>query len=265
VTDSLVLSDPGVVWTLTLNRQESRNAMSGSMVAELTERFAAAASDPECRAVVLAGAGADFCSGADVGELLRVRDGTGTIEFGQTFETLLRAMEAHPRPVIGGARGAALGAGCQLLLACDLAVVAKDAKIGIPSARLGLVIPFENVQRLVIGVGPKRAAEMLEAGRVLSGTEAVEWGLANRAVPTGEVVAAAAEMAERVAGLAPLSVRASKRGIREVIHGLSQDGRARSRGERDFDVLAAEALGSGDLREGLTAFIERRKPQFRGR
>jgi enoyl-CoA hydratase/carnithine racemase len=263
VTQQLVTAQQGRVWMLTLNRPESRNAVSSPMIEELTRALEAAERDPECQAIVLTGAGKDFCSGADVGELMAAREGTGTIEYGRTFELLLRAVEDHGKPVVGGVHGSALGAGCQLLLACDLVVAAEDARIGIPSARLGIVIPFENVERLVISVGPKRTAEMLLAGRVLSGSEAREWGLVNETVPTEGVSAAATDLAYRIASLAPLSVTASKRGIREVLRGLASG--LPSETGRQFENLAATALASDDLREGLAAFMERRDPRFEGR
>ncbi|MFN2589390.1 MAG: enoyl-CoA hydratase/isomerase family protein, partial [Actinomycetota bacterium] len=219
MTEPLVLSEPGRVWRLTLNRPDARNAVSAGMIEALHADLSQAADDTECRVVLLSGTGRDFCSGADVGELLAAREGSGTIDYGRSFEGLLRAIEDHPVPVVAAAHGAALGAGCQLLLACDLVIAADDARIGIPSARLGIVIPFENVQRLVIAVGPKRTAEMLLAGRVLTGREAKDWGLVNETAAR-DVVEAGAEVAERVASLAPMSVGASKRGIREAVSGL---------------------------------------------
>ncbi|HJP65126.1 MAG TPA: enoyl-CoA hydratase/isomerase family protein, partial [Actinomycetota bacterium] len=181
------------MWALTLNRPEARNAVSEPVIRELRTGLSDAADDPGCRAVILAGEGKDFCSGADVSQLVSAREATGTIQFGQAFEGLLRAMEYHPTPVIGAAQGAALGAGCQLLLACDLAVAAQDARIGIPSARLGIVIPFENIERLVLAVGPKRTAGMLLAGRVLTGLEAERWGLINQTSEPDAVLTAAHE------------------------------------------------------------------------
>jgi enoyl-CoA hydratase/carnithine racemase len=264
MTDPLVLPEPGRVWTLTLNRPDARNAMSAAMIAELEAALGRAAADPDCRSVIIAGAGKDFCSGADVGELLAARETAGTIEYGRTFESLLRTIEHLPQPVIAAAQGAALGAGCQLLLACDLVVAAENARIGIPSARLGIVIPFENVERLVLAVGPKRAGEMLLAGVVLSGDKAEAWGLVNRAVPGDLVADAARELADIVASLAPLSVGASKRGIRAVVH---ESVNRITGGDlvAEFDALAASALASADLREGLAAFLERRAPEFEGR
>lgn len=263
MTEPLVLAEPGRVWTLTLNRSEARNAVSGAMIGELVHALGRAAADQDCRAVVVAGAGGDFCSGADVGELLNFRKGAGALEYGRTFESLLRAIEYHPHPVIGAAQGAALGAGCQLLLACDLVVAAEDARVGIPSARLGIVIPFENVERLVLAVGPKRAGELLLAGRVLSGVEAEAWGLVNKAVPSDRLAGAAVELADLVASLAPLSVGASKRGIRAVVH-ESMNRRTGRDLVAEFEAMAAEAFGSEDLAEGLSAFLERRPPGFKG-
>ena len=255
---SLVLSQPGRIWRLTLNRPQARNAVSTAMLGEIDRVLGQAAEDPECRVIVLGGAGRDFCSGADVGELLAVREGQGTVDYGVVFERTLGAIQDHRRPVVAAVQGAALGAGCQIASACDLVIATDDARFGIPSARLGIVVNYENVERLVVAVGPKRAAEMLLAGRTLTGVEAVEWGLANAAVEAQALESAVLDMAERVAALAPLSVGASKRGIRSVLAGLSR----REHGE--FDAEPAGALASRDLLEGLRASRERRRAAFEG-
>lgn len=256
---SLVLSQPGPIWRLTLNRPEARNAVSSAMLDEIVRGLGQAAQDPACRVIIVSGAGKDFCAGADVDELLAARKERGAVEYGRAFEATLGAIEACPRPVVAAVHGAALGAGCQIASACDLVVASEDARFGIPSARLGIVVNYENVERLVLTVGPKRAADMLLAGRILTGVEAVEWGLANAAVERDALDTAAEDLGRRVASLAPLSVSASKRGIRSVLAGLARQQHA------EFDALADRALASEDLLEGLTAFRERRQPAFEGR
>ncbi len=173
---------------------------------------------------------------------------------------MLGAIENHPRPVIASVQGSALGAGCQIAAACDLVVTAADARFGIPSARLGVVINYENVRRLVESLGPKRAAEVLLGARMLTGVEAVEWGLANAWVEGEALESATLELAERVATLAPLSVTASKLGIRAVLRSGAGD----PTGRLAFEEAAGAAFASGDLLEGIAAFRERRPPEFEG-
>jgi enoyl-CoA hydratase/carnithine racemase len=263
-SEPVVRSEPGRVCRITLNRPDARNAVSAEMLDGLRRALGDAAVDPACRVVLLAGAGRDFCAGADIGELQAAREGAAAIEYGRSFEDALAAIGDQPQPVIAAIHGSALGAGCQIAVAADLAVAAEDARIGIPSGRLGVVINYENVERLVMAVGPKRAGEILLAARTLSGSEAAAWGLVNRSVPAESVASASADLAEEVAGLAPLSVRASKRGIRAVLSGLSLDRSTEGHRAADFDMLAAAAFASGDLREGLAAFRERRPPEFTG-
>lgn len=258
---TLVLADPGRVWRITLNRPDQRNAVSGPMMELVRAALAEAAGDPDARAIVLSGAGDHFCAGADVAELLEATGGPGAIEYGRAFEEVLRAIAEHPLPVIARVHGAALGAGCQLAVACDLAVAAEDARIGIPSSRLGILINHENIERLALAVGMKRANEILFTGRALSGTEAAAWGLMNRAVAVTELDAAVDDLAEAVAAGAPISVRGSKRGVRAAFGQRALDREWIS----DFDRMAADALASEDLREGIAAFRERRPPEFRGR
>jgi enoyl-CoA hydratase len=183
------------------------------MLEELSRALGDAAVHPEARVVLLSGEGPDFCAGADLGELSEAAGGPNGMEYTVPLEEFLTGVVDHPLPVVASIHGAALGAGCQIAIACGLAIAATDARLGIPSSRLGVVIGFENVQRLVLAVGPKRAADMLFTGRELSGEEAVDWGLVNEAVPAGTLLNRAEELAEEIAVAAPLSVRASKRGF----------------------------------------------------
>jgi enoyl-CoA hydratase/carnithine racemase len=261
----LVDARPGRVWRVTLARPEARNAVSAPMLEQLGVALADAAVDPEARVILLDGEGPDFCAGADLGELDEATGDPGGIDCGRALEEVLRAIGAHPLPVVAAIQGAALGAGCQLAVACDLAVAASDARFAIPSSRLGIVINFENIERLVLAVGPKRAADVLLAGRTLSGEEAAAWGMVNEAVAPGELLDRARELARRIAEGAPISVRTSKRGIRAVLEALSLDREHAGHRVADFDMMAAQALQSDDLREGIRAFRQRRPPEFRGR
>lgn len=249
---------------ITLNRPEQRNAMSSAMLEELTAALGDLAVDSSVRAVVLEGAGPDFCAGADVAELAKALSGPEAAEYGRAFDLAFSAVADHPVPVVARVHGAALGGGCQLVVACDLAVAAEDARLGIPSARLGVVIGFESIERLVLAVGQKRAGDLLFTGRALSGTEAAAWGLVNLSVPSTELDGAVKEVATLVAEAAPLSVRGSKRGISAVLENLRLDRFTQGHRVADFDMMAAEALASEDLLEGIQAFEQRRKPRFRG-
>lgn len=265
MNEPLVLAEPGVVWRVTLNRPAARNAISPAMRVALMKALGEAAAEPACRVVVLSGAGADFSAGADLADLGAAVERDGGVDYVRSFDALLEAVENQPQPVIASVAGEALGAGCLLLLACDLAVAADDARLGIPAARLGLVVSYEMIERLVAAAGPKRAADLLESGHEISGTTAAEWGLVNRAVPAGEVHEAAGALARRVAARAPLAVKASKRGIRAVAEQRALDRFAAGHRVADFDMMAAETMGSDDLKEGLAALRERRRPDFKGR
>jgi len=253
----------GEIVLLTLDRPERRNAVSGAMLGDLLAALEGPASAPGVRAVLLGGAGQDFCAGADIAELATA--GAPPAEYGGAIERVLRAIQDHPVPVIAQVQGAALGAGCQLAVACDLAIAAEDARIGIPSARLGIVINIENIVRLVLAVGRKRAGEILFTGRAISGREAAAWGLVNEAVPAEGLRARAEHLARQIADMAPLSVRASKSGIRAAIRAMSLDRDGDGSGLDTFDRLAEEVYSSEDLAEGIRAFGERRDPRFGGR
>lgn len=262
---TLVRSEPGHIWRLTLNRADARNAVSSPMLDELARALGEAADDPDARVVLLTGDGPDFCAGSDLAELNEAAEGSMGMLYARPLETFLTAVIEHPLPVIASVQGAALGAGCQIAVACDLAIAATDSRLGIPSSRLGVVIGFENIERLALAVGRKRASEMLLTGRELSGEEAVAWGLVNGAVPPDELRSRSERLAEEVAAGAPLSVRASKRGLRDVMAKLSLAGETERNPRTDFEMMAADALSSDDLKEGIRAFRERRQPDFRGR
>src|ERR1043165_8322437 len=140
-----VRCEPGRVTRVILDRPERGNALSAEMLQEFFDALGRCASDPEAGCIVLSGEGKHFCAGADVGDVSA--SAAAGARYGIGFEQLLRTIEDHPIPVIARVHGAALGAGCQLLAACDLSVAADDARIGIPSSRLGLLLDLEKIQR----------------------------------------------------------------------------------------------------------------------
>lgn len=259
----LVGLTPGRVAVVTLRRPERRNALNEDMLAALGRTLDDIAASAETRCVVLEGDGDHFCAGADFGDV--AAGATEGVRYGAGFERLLRAIEAHPLPVVAKVQGAALGAGCQILAACDLAVAAEDARIGIPSARLGLLLDLEKIERLVRVFGAPVVREMLLAGRDWTGAEAAHRGLVALAVSRRDLAAAAGELAERVAACAPLSVRGSKAAIRTVLDAGALDRSADAGAFSAHDARALAALQSRDLAEGLAALREGRPPLFEGR
>jgi len=252
----------GVITTITLDRQERGNALSASMLDELMDALASIAGDLQARVIELRGEGKHFCAGADVGDVSE--SAAGGARYGSGFERLLRAIEEHPLPVVARVQGAALGAGCQLLAACDLSVAAHTSTIGIPSAKLGLLLDLEKIQRMVRTIGVAHTRELLLTGRAVGGAEAALWGLVTEAVDEEDLDQATAALTQAVADGAPLSVRGSKRGMRAI---LDNPGLNRLDHEEVFavhDSAAAEALASEDIREGILALGQKRPPHFTG-
>ena len=258
----LVAVERGRVAVLTLNRPDRRNALNAEMLGAIFDALSSLDGDGEARCILIRGEGKHFCAGADFSD---VAEGAAAgARYGAGFEHMLRAIEEHPLPVVAAVQGAALGAGCQLLAATDLAVAADDSRIGIPSARLGILLDLEKVQRLVRVIGPAHTREMLLTGRELDGREAVAWGLATRVEKAKDVDPTARALAEQVADNAPLSVRGSKNAIRAV---LRHGGLDRDLHHDTFvlhDAAALQALTSNDVAEGLRAIGEKRPPEFKG-
>ena len=230
------------VAVLTIDRQERRNAVDAPTLDEL---HAALEDTSDARVVVLTGAGGHFCAGADLSEV----EGE---HFVAALRRVLLALRDVPRPVVAAVEGAALGAGTQLAIACDLRVGAPDAQFGIPAAKLGLMVDEWTVQRLALlaGHGPARA--MLLAAEVLDGEAAYRLGLVQRLGRLEDALAWAGE----IAGLAPLTIA----GHKLAINRLEPSGG----GDPDVRDAFARAWASADLAEGMASFRERRRPDFRG-
>lgn len=242
----------------TIDRPESRNALSAELCDELRGHLE---QSHALRAIVITGEGVAFCAGADI--MRRARD-TGGLEHGgadtfrPAFELVLDAIVAHPAPVIAAVNGAALGAGMQLAVACDLRVVAPTAKVGIPAAKLGVLLSASNIRRLAVLMGQGAARDILLTGRTISIDEARANGFAQRV--SDDALATALELAADIAKLAPLSVSGHKHALNIVADATALDDAAVA----EIRALEAAAFSSADLQEGLAAFSEKRPPRFEG-
>jgi enoyl-CoA hydratase/carnithine racemase len=247
--------DVGVV---SLNRPQVRNAVKLSMWRELAGVFSNLASDEAIRAIVLTGAGADFCVGADVSEFDRIRENRDqSAAYEVAVDACSAAIANIPKPVISAISGYCLGGGCHLALACDFRFADRTAKFGIPSAKLSIVYGVKSVQRLLSIVGIANAKRMLYSGERYEAERSRSMGLVDEI--GDDPVSAALAFAGTLARNAPLSIA----GAKYMLNGLSL-------GEGALDVATAQRLidqaaDSDDFREGRRAFIEKRAPRFRGR
>lgn len=254
------LSHAGHVATLTLDRPESRNALSIGMCDAIVEALEDVARSSS-RALVVRGEGRVFCSGADFAAV----SGPDALAFLPAFERMLEALVRFRLPTIAAIHGAALGGGLQVATVCDFRIATDDARLGIPSSRLGIVINHENVQRLVLLVGVPLAKEILMTGRVFTGAEAAAAGIVNRSAEASEFDAAVDGLAGTLATNAPLSVQGVKRAIGVVQDQLARSRNGSSGAPEDIDALVESAYRSQDLAEGLLAMKEKRPPDFQGR
>jgi enoyl-CoA hydratase/carnithine racemase len=215
-------------------------------------------SDPAIRVIVLTGAGGKaFVSGADISKFEDERATLGAVaEYNAAVDRFSTTLLSGTKPTIAMIRGYCLGGGVGIAVCCDLRIANDTARFAVPAAKLGLGYGYENVRRIVDLVGPQFATEMLLTARQFDAAEAARAGLVNRVVPDAEIERTVRELAETIAGNAPLTIQAVKRIMREL------------RSERPdvdaCDALVRKCFESADYREGRQAFMEKRKPEFRG-
>ena len=249
----------GRVAFLTFNRPEARNAMTWPMYDALAEACGVVDADERIRVLVLRGSGGAFVAGTDISQFTSFASADDGIAYERRMEQVIDRLERVTVPTIAQVHGVAAGGGCLIALACDLRVCSLEARFGVPIARtLGNCLSAPNCARLVDLIGPARTRELLFTGRLLDATEAHALGLASRLAGVDALDAAVRELAETIAGNAPLTIRAAKEAIRRIsLRRRLEDGFA--------EDLTASCYGSEDFREGVAAFLEKRPPRFTGR
>ncbi|CAH0346286.1 enoyl-CoA hydratase [Bacillus sp. CECT 9360] len=235
------------------------NALSSSIIKELSSLFAEMETNEEVRVVLLHGEGKFFSAGADIKEFTTVSSGEGFSSLATDGQKTFEKIENYPKPVIAAIHGAALGGGLELAMACHIRLVTEKAKLGLPELQLGLVPGFAGTQRLPRYVGAAKAAEMLFTSEPISGKEAAEYGLANHAYAEEELMPKARELAFKIAKKSPIALKAAIELLNYSKHENYYKG-VQKEAESFGTVFVSE-----DAKEGISAFIEKREPVFKGK
>jgi enoyl-CoA hydratase len=246
----------GRVGLITLNRPQAFNALNPTLLAELMEALAAFDGDEGIGAIVVAGSERVFAAGADIKFMA---DSSADQMRSNGFVELFDGIRRVGKPVIAAVSGFALGGGCELAMACDLIVASETAKFGQPEVTLGVIPGAGGTQRLTRAVGKAVAMEMVLNNRTLTAAEALGFGLVNRVVPPARVLDEAMSLAAEIAERAPLAVRAAKEAVNSAFESSLAEGLAEER--RLFYSL----FDTRDQKEGMKAFIEKRKPEWKGK
>ncbi len=248
----------GAEW-ITINRPRKMNALNVQTVIELIDAFTRVRDDRETRVVVLTGAGdRAFAAGADIVEL-RELDAMGGKQFSARGQGLCHIIENMGKPVIAAINGFALGGGCELAMACNIRIAAENAKLGQPEVNLGTIPGYGGTQRLARLVPRGIAMELMMTGRVISAEEALKIGLVNQVAPLESFMGKVGEFIELLLSKPPFALKAI---AEAVVHGTGMSMEDGCRLESDLFALTC---GTEDIKEGTSAFLDRREPEFKGR
>ena len=245
--------------TITIDRPEKLNALNPDVIGELDAVFESVRGDGDVGGVILTGAGEKaFVAGADIGVLAEMDSLTG-VEVSRDGQRVFRRIEGFPKPVIAAVGGYALGGGCELALACHLRVASERARFGLPEVGLGIIPGYGGTVRLTRLIGLGRALEMVLTGEMVDGETAARIGLANVAVPADELMDRTRAMMGKILEKGPVAVEMALKSMYMAVQSSMED--ALTFESSLFGLLAS----TGDMREGMGAFLEKRKPDFQGR
>jgi enoyl-CoA hydratase/carnithine racemase len=255
--EHILVEAAGPIARITMNRPDKRNALSLAHMQELTECFKSIGEVREVQVVVLAGNGPAFCAGHDLSEMIGRDPETYRHIFDACCE-LMETVQSIPQPVIAQVHATATAAGCQLVATCDLVVASEEARFATPGVRIGLFCSTPMVA-LSRAVGQKKAMEMLLTGDFISAEEALAEGLVNRAVPAEELEAQTRKLAEKICEASPLVVGVGKQAFYRQVEMPVEQAYAYTKEVMSFNASFADA------QEGMCAFLEKRKPEWKGR
>lgn len=256
---SVEVEKMGYVATITLNRPQVVNAFNREVIGSLTILANELGTDSAVRVIIVTGAGGNFSSGADIAELRSLGSVLEARKLTREAHRMMNAIEACPKPFIAAMLGHAIGGGQELCLACDLRVAGEGATFGQVEVNIGSIPSWGGTQRLARTVGVAYAKDLIYTGRPVTAREAFERGLVSRLVPDDQVMEEAHLLAESIAEQAPLAVAASKSSVSRAF-----DNNLAANLMHDIDLFSM-LYSSEDLQEGLQAFLDKRRPMFKGR
>ncbi len=263
MTDKLEVDYPAeAVARLTLNRPRARNALDHETLGAIAEAMPALDRGIEIRCVVLTAKGKAFSAGYDIAAISEdsfEQDAESLVA--HPFHQALEAVASHPWPVVCAINGHALGGGLELTLCCDLRLCAADAKLGMPPAKLGLIYGHTGLRRFIEAIGVPRTKELFLLGETISAARAEHIGLVHDVLDGDELEAEALELAAAIAANAPISMQGNKR----AINTLAAHPTLTEEQEKELVELRESCFSSEDFREGIKAFAEKRKPNWKGR
>ncbi len=257
-SEVVTVEQDGPVAVVTLNRPRAHNAMDDTLLRALTTHLIALNGQPDVRVVVITGSGRTFSAGADIKQMVRM-DTAGGRAWGLLGQSVMDLVEDLEQPVIAAINGVAVGGGCELALACDLRYAAASARLAQPEINLGITPGWGGTHRLTRLVGPGPAKELILTGRLVSADEAERLGLVHGVLADDELRAGVLDTARQLATKPPRALARAKRAL-NLVAGL--DRRAANALEAE---LFGEMFGTEDRAEGMSAFLEKRRPHFTGR
>jgi enoyl-CoA hydratase len=254
---TLLTSTENNILTITINRPEKLNALNQMVMAELEEAITEIENDQYIRAAIITGSGQKaFVAGADISEFSGLSIGEG-MDLARRGQEIFFKIENASKPIVAAVNGFALGGGCELAMACHFRIASENAQFGQPEVNLGLIPGYGGTQRMVALIGKGRALELLLSGSLIKAETALQYGLVNHVVKQEELLDKTKTLLQNIISKAPLAIAHCIKAVNAGTH--------RAHGF-DAEVEAfGDCFGTEDMKEGTAAFLERRKPQFKGK